>query len=136
MQDHYRLIIKTDQYAGNFEREMTAYCTGCIGDCGVGDEHRDLFQEETGEPGMFDDFILNLPDDHGCSRPCCCNGNDVWILFYNLPTDDMMTLIRERAPLFSYAEAGMSKFRKHYIKILGYELQKVETVVTTLGEFQ
>jgi hypothetical protein len=34
----YVFIIDTEQYAGNFEREMCAYCTGILGDCEVGED--------------------------------------------------------------------------------------------------
>jgi len=42
----YKFIIDTDQYAGNFEREMCAYLTGTVGECGVGDEFAELFSKE------------------------------------------------------------------------------------------
>lgn len=32
------IVIDTDAYAGNFERELCAYLTGQIGDCNVGSE--------------------------------------------------------------------------------------------------
>ncbi|KKK83825.1 hypothetical protein LCGC14_2789530, partial [marine sediment metagenome] len=34
--DSWIFIIDTDSYAGNFEREMCAYITGRVGECGVG----------------------------------------------------------------------------------------------------
>ena len=34
----WTFIIDTEQYAGNFERQMAAWITGVIGGCGVGEE--------------------------------------------------------------------------------------------------
>ena len=41
-------IIDTNQYAGNFERAMCAYCTGMIGQCEVGEEMTILFEDDLG----------------------------------------------------------------------------------------
>jgi len=69
MEDALYFVIDTDTYAGNFEREMCAYVTGVIGDCGVGDTivekldgNKDI--EEIGQ------FISIEADEHGCWRPC------------------------------------------------------------------
>lgn len=37
-QETYQLLVKTNCYAGNFERELCAFMTGQVGDCEVGDE--------------------------------------------------------------------------------------------------
>ena len=37
--DCWGFIIDTDQYAGNFERELCAWTTGQIGECEVGKEY-------------------------------------------------------------------------------------------------
>ena len=66
-----RLIIDTDSYAGNFERQSVAYATGLVGDCNVGD------QEAAQCDGVVPDDVLvwwedhgaQLPDDNGCCRP-------------------------------------------------------------------
>ena len=59
--------IDTDQYAGNFERDLTAYCTGHIGECGVGAEKAEIYEDE--EKYRFNN-ILQKADDHGWHRPC------------------------------------------------------------------
>ena len=59
--------IDTDHYAGNFERELTAYCTGHIGECGVGAEKAEMYEDE--EKYRFNN-IEQKADDHGCHRPC------------------------------------------------------------------
>ena len=40
------LIVDTENYAGNFERELVAYATGCYGDCGVGDGEAEDARED------------------------------------------------------------------------------------------
>lgn len=81
-------IVDTEQYAGNFERDMCAFMTGMIGECGVGVEEARLFYEQRGlvEEGFdwkgvnlqcsyedfknpFSDFITTRGDEHGCQRP-------------------------------------------------------------------
>jgi hypothetical protein len=70
MSSKYGFIIDTDSSSGNFEREMCAYLTGQIGDCGVGDEHVDAFKEQfPKEYEAFED-IIGSESDEGCYRPC------------------------------------------------------------------
>lgn len=67
---HVIFIVDTDSYSGNFERELTAFCTGQIGECEVGKEHADVFKAEC--PDMIEtleEIVITVPDDHGCSRP-------------------------------------------------------------------
>lgn len=59
----YIFIVDTDQYAGNFERQMVAYMTGIVGECGVGEEHANDIKE------TLDDIVISVPDEHGCCRP-------------------------------------------------------------------
>lgn len=66
----YTFIIDTDSYAGNFEREMCAYITGCIGDCEVGEEWADKFRKEYGDPEYEFSNVYQKADEHGCYRPC------------------------------------------------------------------
>lgn len=63
----YIFAIDTDQYAGNFEREMTAYCTGRVGDCGVGGNFANMYDEDE-----VDEEFENVTQisDEGCYRPC------------------------------------------------------------------
>ena len=56
------MILMTDSYAGNFEREAVAYCTGCIGECGVGEEYANDDLAET-----FDPYLIHQVDDSGCT---------------------------------------------------------------------
>lgn len=73
-------VIDTDEYAGNFERAMTAYLTGCTGDCGVGEKFAAMFVKEVGEKEQekFYDVTEQRPDDHGCHRPCAIYPTNGW----------------------------------------------------------
>lgn len=67
----YAFLIDTDTYAGSFEREMTAFCTGMVGECGVGQAEAISFKAEHGEEwgDKFDHAVSFQSDDRGCSRP-------------------------------------------------------------------
>lgn len=81
-------ITDTEQYAGNFEREMCAFMTGMVGECKVGWEEAVLFYEQLGLvekdadwnglnvqnchedfKNPFVNFVMNRADEHGCHRP-------------------------------------------------------------------
>lgn len=65
------LIIDTEQYAGNFEREMCAYITGQIGECNVGDDIVAEYSKSIKNLDWWEKHIVNERDDsdHGCFRP-------------------------------------------------------------------
>jgi len=68
----YIFVIDTDQYAGNFEREMVAFMTGCVGECGVGDEYAEMYRDRFNideDDDRHNEYIFSSPDDHGCHRP-------------------------------------------------------------------
>lgn len=97
--EQYSLLINTDKYAGNFERELTAFCTGVNGECEVGDTS--LYDEEYD----FGDILEQVPDEHGCHRPCevyFLNGhsNTVRIYFQDNPSVDEMSIIKRRAKTY------------------------------------
>ncbi len=63
-------LIDTDSYAGGLERQLTAFCTGCVGECGVGEEYAEVFRQECPELlRTFEDLVALRPDDSGCRRP-------------------------------------------------------------------
>lgn len=66
-----RLVVDTDHYAGNFERQSIAYATGLTGECGVGSDLAELAQAEMSSAALewWEDHGLSLPDEHGCHRP-------------------------------------------------------------------
>ena len=67
----YIFVVDTDQYSGNFERQMTAYVTGCFGDCGVGDEHAKMFKNEVDAElaKRLKEIVVSISDEKGCWRP-------------------------------------------------------------------
>ena len=77
--DYFIFVVDTEQYAGNFEREMTAYCTGVIGECGNGDEHAKQFKEACPEMmSLMDEIVASVPDEHGCYRPASIYATPGW----------------------------------------------------------
>jgi hypothetical protein len=77
-QEHIVLVIDTDQYAGNFERQMCAYVTGYLGDCGVGHEQAQRFCDDLGVDDPEDAYKIEAgtaeviggeADEHGTWRP-------------------------------------------------------------------
>ena len=69
--DSYVVIVDTEQYAGNFERDMVAFITGQVGECEVGQEQATTARTELAASTLawFDNNTMQLPDDHGCHRP-------------------------------------------------------------------
>lgn len=61
------IVIHTEQYAGNFEREMCAYITGQIGQCGIGKQYS--LQNMTPYFQWWSNNIVQEADDNGCYRP-------------------------------------------------------------------
>ena len=95
-------VITTNKYAGNFEREICAYCTGVIGDCGVGEKIAEAFPYNKDK---WEDKMLQSPDEHGCYRPVSIWGapkyNDVAMFFYKRPSKSELNIIRLRAKEFA-----------------------------------
>ena len=122
-------VIDTTDYAGNFERELCAYVTGQIGDCGAGHDLREVALEE--QPRLdeiFEDTVKQYHDDHGCWRPCQIwpnkkgKYNSVAIFFFERPTEEQIEIIKVRAAKF------VKEIKSKYIdmsqikKILGFRL--------------
>lgn len=65
MGKEYSLIVETNRYVGSFEREMCAFMTGHIGDCGVGRKEQVIY-DELGKPrikGVISKYSeLNTPN--------------------------------------------------------------------------
>lgn len=74
-------VVDTEDYAGNFEREMCGFMTGYFGDCGVGGEESDLFYEQMRidrDINPFKEYILQQADEHGCARPVTVFPTEGW----------------------------------------------------------
>lgn len=127
----FGLIIETDKYAGNFEREFCAYVTGRIGECGVGDE---LIDPKT-DYSMFEESVISMPDDHGCNRPvtlCGYDAQSVMIYFENCPTDEQIAFIKEKAKTFNEymkEHGNMGDYHKD-VTVLGYAIEEFKFTST------
>ena len=79
----WSFVIDTSRFPGDFNREMTAYCTGMYGDCMIGVEMARLFYKEMNigygdHPAQSDrmefspyiKYIEQRADDRGVRRPC------------------------------------------------------------------
>lgn len=118
LKEGFAFIIDTNEYAGNFEREMTAFITGVVGECEVGDEYVD--QEIT---EMFDEEIQHASDDNGCYRPCeVYKGDSVAIFFNSKPSDALIETMKSRAYLFNDKRKQLDRWNPESdIKILGFK---------------
>lgn len=73
MTKQYGFIVDTNKYSGNFERQMCAFMTGQMGDCGVGYEEACIFDKEVINKSIiefFEENILQVKDENGTCRPC------------------------------------------------------------------
>ena len=108
------VLIETDKYAGNFERELCAFLTGTIGECGVGSE---LVSEDIKD--VFKDFIYGVSDEHGCYRPCSIwlnkdnQYNSVAIFFCECPAYELITLMKDRLLRFPEQTSRKGFIQRH-----------------------
>jgi len=67
----FLFIADTTQYSGNFEREMCAFVTGQVGDCGVGHDKAVIFEKTVPSKWQkkMEAIVENEADEHGCFRP-------------------------------------------------------------------
>ncbi len=71
-------VIDTNNYAGNFEREMCAYITGQFGECGVGDDVAEAARPNIRNLEWFKTHIKHKRDDSGCRRPVSIYATPGW----------------------------------------------------------
>lgn len=139
----YVFVIHTINYAGNFEREMCAYCTGEIGDCEVGKKEANNFLREFGGKSIFEDIILQVPDGHGCCRPVSIwdyapNSKSVAIFFEEQPTPHQVKLMSRRAKEFAKQKHPHDETSNAFITITGFELveEKIATAHRVLEQIK
>jgi len=72
----FLFVVDTTDYAGNFERELCAYITGRVGECGKGQDQAKDFVEETGLQPF--ENVMDEPDEHGCHRPAAIYATPGW----------------------------------------------------------
>ena len=133
MNKEYALIIRTDSYAGNFEREMCAYVTGHIGECGTGKEYVDLEIKS-----RWADLVTEKSDDSGCYRPVSLGGcestpgyssNDVVIWLGDEPLDWLLKEAVERANGFNAFDKKINEYHKK-VEVIGVEFIEIEKSIT------
>ena len=133
MSKKYIFVIDTDLYAGNFEREMCAYITGLVGECGVGENIAELYYKETGEEeSRFVELVEYRPDeDHACCRPTSIwkskdgEYNSVAIFFYEKPSEEDINFMKDRAHKFKEAKQNYGRYsydKNFELNILGFRL--------------
>lgn len=138
----YSFIIDTNSYSGNFEREMCAFLTGQVGECGVGDEHAKEFKEQfPNEYAIFEDIIGSESDDNGCYRPCDITETpgrftkhpayeSVLIHFCKKPPTEIIEFMERRA--LEFAETQTIDYNNNHCKILGFRLEEHVTTTTSI----
>src|SRR3989338_2363944 len=153
--DHYLFVIDTNIYAGNFEREMCAYITGQIGECGVGKDNAEIAKKEISDVvAQLEDLVELAPDEHGCARPVSIfpnprYGNDghgnhalltdknreqfpwpayysVAIFFHSIPDSGLLNIMKERARKIASRRVGLKGFEEK-IGIEGFRLLEQHT---------
>lgn len=63
------VVIDTDSYSGNFERQMCAFITSRVGMCGVGTPEAVFAREQVRHLDWYEDHVTDEADDNGCERP-------------------------------------------------------------------
>jgi len=68
-------VVDTTAYAGNFERELTAFMTGVLDEYGRGkleaEQFREFLEDEYGETeNIFDGLVVLRPHEEYGDRPC------------------------------------------------------------------
>lgn len=77
----FGFVVDTEEYAGNFERDMCAWITGLYGDCERGREIANVARLQIPADVLKwgDDFVCQVADDHGCWRPCSIWTTPGWV---------------------------------------------------------
>lgn len=123
MNKEYQLIVKTNSYAGNFEREMCAFMTGQVGQ-----------EDNTGQEyvtsdikDLYEDIVGGKSDEHGCSRPVDLDEdtNNFIIFLERLLTKEEMEHMSDRAKLWE--ELRPYEYLDKDFKFLG--LEQVEVTI-------
>lgn len=143
----YLFVVDTKDYAGNFEREMVAFMTGQVGECGVGEEAQAKFLETYPDATLpvVDWLLVNVlqwPDDEiACRRPATIylspggGFNSVALCLQERPTSEVVDFLKERAQLFAEDYDGLTRFsgrKGQKTTITGFRL--VRNVITTTEE--
>jgi hypothetical protein len=131
----YAIIVNTNEYTGNFEREFCAFTTGAIGECGVGDEESENYNVWAGQNkikvDLLADYTDSMADDSGCHRPVSIyddtgtgDYNDIIIYLSRPLSVKLWKVFEKRAALFTQDSEWDS------VQILGMRMVKRTIVVT------
>src|SRR3989344_3951968 len=113
--DHYLFVIDTEEYAGNFEREMCAYVTGQVGECEVGEEVARMARKK--DASFFtrlEDLVKSIPDELGDYSPVSIFPTPGW---FNNGVDGHYRLGQEVEALAHYkqqVEKRATEVPKHH----------------------
>lgn len=79
-QDEKAIVIDTEEYSGNFERDLVAFITGQVGECNVGRKNADRAQDDLSPEiyHWFDEHVVQTADDHGVLRPASIAPTPGW----------------------------------------------------------
>lgn len=131
-QTEYILVVQTNQYAGNFERDMCAYMTGLIGDCEVGEERAALYEADGLSP--LNELVNRYrADERGCCRPVAifAGGGDnksFGIFLHCEPNEEEWEILKKRALAFAGDKRKKNRFVDYdNLKVLGMRLVRKVT---------
>lgn len=164
MEKVYITIIDTENYAGNFERDMCGYITGQYGECGVGYELAENFKHEIKHAGWWDENIHQNQDENGCERPVAIVPTPGWynngygghfrneerkgghaypaymsVGIYSLeePTQQVIDEVTERAKYFCDNQAELSRIaRRHSDSATNLTFTGVRVVEVNMEDIQ
>lgn len=142
--DLYIFVVDTDQYAGNFERELVAYATATVGECGVGSElaAEALTDLEFSAPDVLEWLDANVHsehDYHGCARPASIwqsrtgGYNSVALFLGEEPPAAVLAVLKERALGYCLNRVSRRSLQPEPIEVLGFRLIKRTTTFEELG---
>jgi hypothetical protein len=152
----YGLVFNLDQYAGNYERDFCGYVIGATGQCGVGEEMAELYNEDNPQGTPFyalSDMCAQEPDDNGCYRPTSMHRDpdydvpevghgfaSVIIFLGSVPSDDVIAMVSERAKRFCAErpdwKSYMGEIKPLNLKGIKLISNKVERVVRVEKVFE
>jgi len=132
MSKEYLFIVDTNSYAGNFERQMCAYMTGCYGECEVGESESCIFEQEVDDCELKEelDNIITQRSENGCARPVeICSAstgekyNSFMIFMIVKPSKRLVEFLTLRAEAYG---------KLHDIKIKRVRIACEETIIADI----
>lgn len=123
--DFWGFVVDTDRYSGNFECELTAWCTGVTGVTEDGEAFADAtalpagFLTDPDEPDEPGSGVLQMANDLGASRPCAIfpspgmpvKIHSVVIYLATKPSPKELAWLKDRAHSFPAACARLEPWR-------------------------